>query len=133
MCGLVWFVQLVHYPLMDSIGRLGSDAWRDYHAAHARRTGYLVAPVMVLELITALLLLGSLAGSGTAWVWAQALLAAAAWVITFTVQVPQHGRLAEGFDPGLLKRLVLGNWVRVVVWSARFVLLLGVMSVQPVR
>jgi hypothetical protein len=37
MCGLAWFVQVVHYPLM---ARVGEPQWSEYERAHGtRRTG----------------------------------------------------------------------------------------------
>lgn len=124
MCGLVWFVQLVHYPLMSHAGQAGPGLWSVYHAGHTTRTTWVVAPAMLGELTTAAVLLAWLGGSGAVWVWAQALLAALAWAVTFAVQVPQHGRLSRGFDPAVHRWLVTGNWVRVVIWTARFSLML---------
>jgi hypothetical protein len=39
MTGVIWFVQVVHYPLM---ARVGAAGFPDYEAAHARLTGYVV-------------------------------------------------------------------------------------------
>ncbi|MFN4241720.1 MAG: hypothetical protein ACK4PI_00630 [Tepidisphaerales bacterium] len=128
MCGLVWFVQLVHYPLMSHPGHAGEGRWSAYHAGHTTRTTWVVAPAMVGELATAAALLVWLGASGAWWVWAQAALAALAWAVTFALQVPQHGRLSRGFDADLHRRLVAGNWVRVVIWTARFVLMLTVLA-----
>lgn len=36
MVGLIWFVQVVHYPLFASVG---ADGFTDYETAHRRRTG----------------------------------------------------------------------------------------------
>ena len=47
MAGIIWYVQLVHYPLFAEVG---ADAWFVYHADHERRTGWVVAPLMVVEL-----------------------------------------------------------------------------------
>lgn len=128
MCGLVWFVQVVHYPLMGEVGRGGDEAWRRYHAGHSRLTTWVVAPVMLAELGTALGLVWLLGGEGV-WVWWQAGLAVGVWGVTFGVQVPQHGRLGRGYDAGVLRRLVLGNWVRVLLWTGRFGLMLWGLAV----
>ena len=42
--------------------------------------------------------------------------------ITALVQVPQHRRLAQGYDAELQRRLVNGNWSRVLLWSLRALL-----------
>ena len=46
------------------------------------------------------------------------------WISTATLQVPQHRRLERGFDPSAHRTLVLTNWVRVVAWSLRALLVL---------
>ena len=50
MTGLIWFVQIVHYPLFL---RVGADAFRTFSAEHQRRTTRVVAPLMLLEIATA--------------------------------------------------------------------------------
>ena len=47
MFGLIWFVQIVHYPLFV---RVGEPGFRDYAGLHATRTTYVVAPLMLVEL-----------------------------------------------------------------------------------
>ncbi len=53
MTGLVWFVQLVHYPLFAGVGTQG---WTAYAAAHTRRTRWVVGPPMLVEAAASLLL-----------------------------------------------------------------------------
>jgi hypothetical protein len=47
MTGVIWFVQIVHYPLFASVGAID---FPEYERRHANRTGYVVAPVMIFEL-----------------------------------------------------------------------------------
>jgi hypothetical protein len=54
MAGVIWFAQAVHYPLLERVGR---EAFVEYEKENTRRTGWVVIPVMAVELITALLLL----------------------------------------------------------------------------
>ena len=53
IAGLIWFVQLVHYPLFPLVG--ASDFVR-YEREHTRRVTWIVAPLMILEAITAVAL-----------------------------------------------------------------------------
>ena len=46
------------------------------------------------------------------------------WASTALLQVPAHGRLAEGFDTATHTRLVTTNWIRTIAWTARGVLVL---------
>src|SRR4028119_1320023 len=49
MIGVIWFVQVVHYPLFGGVGR---DGWTDYAAAHGRRTTLVVGLPMLIERAT---------------------------------------------------------------------------------
>ena len=126
MVGLIWFVQVVHYPLF---ARVGPDTFTDYEAAHQRLTTKVVLPLMVTEMVTAFLLLGwrpesvalHLVGFGAA-------LVLLIWIVTFTVQVPQHARLSIQFDQVVQQQLVAGNWVRTVAWSARGMVVLWMLG-----
>jgi hypothetical protein len=69
MAGLCWCVQVVHYPMM---GRVPGEMLKQYAAEHARRITWFVAPVMLIEAVTAgLLLLMAVAGQnlGSEWAW----------------------------------------------------------------
>lgn len=123
LAGLIWTIQLVHYPLMR---RVGAPDFAAYHAGHVRAIGPLVGPLMAFEVATALPLAfipvpgvpAIIPGAGLA-------LVAVNLVATASLSVPEHRRLATGTDPAALRRLVATNWVRTLGWSAR-ALLLGV-------
>ena len=53
MVGIIWFVQIVHYPLFARVGTTGFPA---YSAAHSRLTGLVVGPPMLAEAATAVAL-----------------------------------------------------------------------------
>ncbi len=113
MTGLIWFVQAVHYPLFALIGGEGSSA---YALAHQRRTSWVVGPPMLVELLTATILLAVtpsiLTGIGAA-------LIAIIWISTAFAMVPCHRRLLRGHDAAVVTRLVRGNWVRTGAWTLR--------------
>jgi hypothetical protein len=46
MVGVIWFVQVVHYPLFS---RVGSEKFSLYPKAHSRLTTYVVGPPMLVE------------------------------------------------------------------------------------
>lgn len=120
MTGLIWFVQLVHYPLMAKVGRAG---YRDYQRLHERNTGWAVAPAMLIELGAAAWLVIDTPGGIERWLaWLGLSLVALLWLSTATLQVPCHKQLARGFDPGAHRRLVHTNWLRTALWSARGVI-----------
>lgn len=125
MCGLIWFVQVVHYPLFQRVGTHGFTA---YAGEHARRTTFVVAPLMLIELVSSILLLfPSLRSHGLSsyGAWVGAGLVGVVWLSTALLQVPLHDRLQEGFSPQTVARLVGGNWLRTVAWSLRGALLMA--------
>lgn len=122
MVGLIWFVQIVHYPLF---ARVGEEVFGPYSEAHSRLTSYVVGPPMLVEAATALLLVFrrpeemplSLALAGAA-------LVAVIWLSTALLQVPRHTTLGSGFDRSAWRGLVGTNWIRTAAWSARGLLVL---------
>ncbi len=123
MSGLIWFVQIVHYPLLALVPERD---FASYHEAHMARTGRVVVPLMLGELAAAVALvliapprLRTLAVAGLG-------LLALVWLSTFLLQVPLHRRLAT--QPATRERdvraLVRTNWVRTAGWSLRAALAL---------
>jgi hypothetical protein len=132
MTGVIWFAQAVHYPLL---GRVGKEAFVEYEKENTRRTGWVVIPVMAVELITALILVWRQpAGLLPFSAWLNAGLLAVIWVSTFTLQGPYHNLLVKKFNLAVWRSLVRTNWVRTAAWTARGILLLFVLSeVWPKR
>ena len=113
MTGLIWFVQLVHYPLFRFAAR---PSFTEFARHHQRRTGWVVGPLMLGEAATALLLLLRRPGL---WALTGAVLLAIVWLSTALLQIPLHRRLAAGFDPAAARSLVRTNWLRTAAWTGR--------------
>ena len=122
MVGLIWFVQVVHYPLFSAVGK---EAFVTYESRHTAATSLVVVPPMLIELATAALLV--YARPRDPWVIAGAILVAVIWLSTFLIQVPCHTRLTQGFSVSIADRLVASNWIRTVSWSLRGVIALVVL------
>lgn len=119
LCGLIWFVQVVHYPLYAAVG---DAAFAGYERAHCRRVSFVVLPAMLAELVLAVWLWWQAPPAWSSWAALGLLLLAAVWASTFLLQVPCHDRLQRGPDPGTMRRLVATNWLRTLAWSLRAVL-----------
>lgn len=113
MVGVIWFVQIVHYPLFQ---RVGKDGFGAYERQNTRKTGYVLALPMLTELATAIALAWRLGG---ALAWSGLVLLMVILLCTWLWQVPAHHRLEDGFDAATHHRLVRTNWVRTIAWSAR--------------
>ncbi len=124
LVGLCWLVQRVQYPLM---ARVGADEFALFEAGHVGRIGPVVAPMMLLELGTALALW--LAGGDLArqpFFRVGLVLLVIVWLSTFLVQVPLHETLGRGFDTAAHTALVRTNWIRTIAWSGRGVIVLWI-------
>jgi hypothetical protein len=111
MVGLIWFVQVVHYPLFAHLDLAGI-------VEHQRRTGWVVGPPMIVEALTAVLLVVERPeGVPATAAWTGLALLAVIWISTALIQVPRHRGLAAG--SGEVRRLVAGTWVRTAAWTAR--------------
>lgn len=127
LCGLIWVVQLVHYPLFREVG---NDAWRRWHREHTRRISWIVMPLMAAEAIVAALLLEDARrrGAPNHLELVGVFLVALHGASTAFVQVPLHAALSRGFEPELVARLIRTNWVRTLAWSARGMLALAMLG-----
>mgnify|MGYP000403217986 CR=1 FL=1 len=126
MVGVILVVQLVHYPLFRHVGR---ESYDTYQAEHMRRITWIVAPLMTIELITAIGLAWAPPLAVPSWMaWTGLGLVLFIWATTGLVQVPLHSRLTEGFDATTHRRLVRTNWVRTVAWMVRGGLVLWMLA-----
>ncbi len=117
MVGLIWFVQVVHYPLF---ARVDVSAFVPYEQRHTLLTTRVVLGPMLVELAAALMLLWFRPEPvPLSWAIGGVALLAVIWLSTMMIQVPCHTRLARGFDAAVHHRLVVSNWVRTVAWTLR--------------
>ena len=114
LIGLIWTIQLVHYPLFELVGE---DTQAAYQKAHMSRITLVVAPLMLVELVAA----GGLwlVAPTDPWTIAGAVLIAIIWVSTALIQIPCHNRLTSGFHQPSHRRLVDSNWIRTIAWTLR--------------
>jgi hypothetical protein len=119
MMGLIWFVQLVHYPLFAAVG---PDHFVAYESAHQRRTTWIVGPLMGVEGVSALMIIAALREEvGLALPLVGLALLAVIHASTVFLQLPAHVRLAKAYDVEVQQRLVRTNWIRTIGWSLRVV------------
>ncbi|MBN8730276.1 MAG: hypothetical protein J0L64_07040 [Acidobacteria bacterium] len=129
MCGLIWFVQIVHYPLFEAVGR---EHFSRYEQLHVQRVGWIVGPAMLAEAVSAVALLLAWPPSPVrTLLWVNLVLLALIWISTAVWQVPQHETLRSGYQTEAARFLVASNWVRTVCWTLRAVILAGLLTVRP--
>lgn len=117
LAGIIWLVQTVHYPLF---GFVGEEKYKAFHVAHMNWITYVVAPLMILEAVSAaLLIFYPLENADSRVLWIGAVLVVAVWLSTFLLQVPLHEKLARSFDASAHNLLVNTNWIRTIGWTLR--------------
>jgi hypothetical protein len=121
LCGLIWTIQLVHYP---SFLDVGSDEYLIYQRNHMKNISILVGPLMLLELVFGIYLQLQQWQTPIHWsVHIASLLLVVVWLITFIVSSPLHGRLIQGgFDKLAIQKLIDTNWIRTLAWTGRFLI-----------
>ena len=126
MVGVIWTIQLVHYPLFVYADR---GQFTPFHTEHSRRITWIVGVGMGAELLSAL----GLAFSTPERV--SRLLALIAFGIllvvhaaTVLLSIPSHNTLGRGWDDVAHRRLVSTNWVRTIGWTIRGALALALVA-----
>lgn len=115
LTGLIWTVQLVHYP---GFAQVAPEKFQAFHQQHSTRISWLVMAPMVLELGLAGWLAWAAPELGAARWW-QLGLVLLVWASTFFITVPCHNRLGQGYDYVAIDGLVRTNWPRTLAWTFR--------------
>jgi hypothetical protein len=125
LTGLIWTIQLVHYP---SFSLVGKEECLGYQKAHQRRISYLVIPLMLAELALAIWLVSyDFYFDPQIWLkWISVVCVGLLWLLTAAVFAPLHSRMTnEGYTEKLTRQLVRLNWVRTAIWTIRLLSVLG--------
>lgn len=121
MCGLIWLVQLVHYPSFHFISK---EDFVFFEFFHTKWISFIVMPTMIAEALIQLYLVWKIP-SPTHMISTVCLFFI--WLTTFIVSVPAHQKLALGKDEVVINRLIKTNWIRTFFWSARVVALFSIL------
>ena len=117
MFGVIWVMQVVHYPLM----RFASgEQFARFETEHQTRISWVVGPLMAVEGLCVLAFLFAPPAGLPGWLpWAGAGAEAIAIGTTAFVSAPLHEQLNAHFDEATLHRLVATNWIRTIAWTCR--------------
>ena len=117
MVVLIWLVQLIIYPAFANIAKSKMVRW---HQSYTKNLGFVVIPLMFVQLgviIYQTFLQINL------YTIASLLVVITLWIITFTLFVPLHNKVAKGnFSESLGKNLIATNWIRTFLWTLLFIL-----------
>jgi hypothetical protein len=119
MTGLIWIIQLLHYP---SYHYIQTEKFSDYQRFHTNQITYIVGPVMLFEMVSGayLTLLNDWTRPWTLNFIGLCLI----WLSTLFFSIPSHNKLSGGFNPNDVSYLIKTNWFRTTTWTLRSLLLL---------
>ena len=118
MVGVIWVIQLVHYPSFHFVELKQYTTFQRFHMA---RISYVVIPAMLTELFTLILIVISMDQIDTL-VLASAVLLIFIWLMTVVFFSSVHQKLTLGYDQTVVDKLVKLNWGRTLLWTLRLLL-----------
>jgi hypothetical protein len=123
MVGVIWIIQLVHYPAYRFID---ASQFTQYQLFHSNQITYFVAPMMLMEFASSvwMLYLALQTRTNLTWQIVSFVLLLIIWGLTFFKIVPLHSQLQFGKDSSMIEQIIQLNWWRTILWSARSLLIL---------
>ena len=118
MVGIIWVIQLLHYPTFHFIKQ--SD-YVEFQHFHMQRISFIVVPVMIIELLSGFMLVYHFRSD--LFILCLIILLVI-WLITFVFFTKLHQSLLGGYDKIIVDKLVQINWSRTVLWSLRLIILI---------
>ena len=115
MCVVLWLVQLVIYPSFLRIEPSELPAW---HKAYTFRVSFVILPLMLGQLMLAIL---GLLGDPSILEWVAFAFVLVCWILTFFVSVPLHRKIEQNdTTKEIRQKLITTNWPRTILWSLIF-------------
>ena len=108
-------VQLIIYP---SFKKYSDSKFKSFHSSYTNKMFFIVAPIMILELLSALYLL--IKNS----FYPPIIIIGFIWLITFFFIVPVHNSLNSNFNIIVHKKLLHLNFIRTTFWILKFLIML---------
>lgn len=114
--GLIWVIQIVHYPFFRLID---PSRWSVAHRFHQQKMGCIVLPLFIGELVTACWVAFATWHRSPVLNGVNIALICAIWAQTFGVMVPLHRKLLIASNTVLIHQLIAWNWFRTIAWTIR--------------
>ena len=118
MVGVIWVIQLVHYP---SFHFIELKQYTTFQRFHMSRISYVVIPAMLTELFTLILFIIS-TGKIDSIISISGLLLILIWLMTAVFFSGVHQKLTLGYDQTVVEKLIKLNWGRTLLWTLRLLL-----------
>ena len=121
MVGVSLITHFVTYP---SFKLIRSSVFSEFHKSYTNKMLFIVAPVMILELISSLfLVIFDVSDNNTEIGLLISLLLI--WFLTFFIIVPIHNKLTVNYNKDLNQKLIKYNGLRTIFWIIKLILFIG--------
>ena len=121
MVGVSLITHFVTYP---SFKLIKSSLFSEFHKSYTNKMLFIVAPVMILELISSLfLVIFDVSDNNTEIGLLISLLLI--WFLTFFIIVPIHNKLTLNYNKDLNQKLIKYNGLRTILWIIKLILFIG--------
>ena len=120
MVGVIWLIQLVHYPAFHFIEKSKYVLFQKFHM---ERISVIVIPAMSLELLSGVLIF-IYRPKGIDYFLISMIILFTIWVITAAYFARSHQTLLNGYNKRKVVSLVKMNWIRTFLWTLRLVILM---------
>ena len=121
MVGVSLITHFVTYP---SFKLIRSNLFSEFHKSYTNKMLFIVAPVMILELISSLfLVIFDVSDNNTEIGLLISLLLI--WFLTFFTIVPIHNKLTVNYNKDLNQKLIKFNGLRTIFWIIKLILFIG--------
>lgn len=117
MTGIIWIVQVVHYPTFRFID---NKSFSSFSKFHAKSISSIVIPIMLVEIATVAILLVNFPSKA---LFINLTLLLITWLVTFLVSVPLHKELQKQKSSQNIEKLIKSNWIRTSLWTFRSIFL----------
>ena len=119
MTGVIWVIQIVHYPSFHFIEK---ELYTAFQKFHMNKISIIVIPIMLAELITGIMLFLD-KSSKSPFLIISFVILVLIWLITGVFFSKAHNELMTGYQELVVNQLVVMNWIRTLLWTLRLLLL----------
>ena len=119
MTGVIWVIQIVHYPSFHFIEK---ELYTAFQKFHMNKISIIVIPIMLAELITGMMLFLD-KSSKSPFLIISFVILVLIWLITGVYFSKAHNELMTGYQELVVNQLVVMNWIRTLLWTLRLLLL----------
>ena len=115
---------ITHFVTYPSFKLIKSSLFSEFHKSYTNKMLFIVAPVMILELISSLfLVIFDVSDNNTEIGLLISLLLI--WFLTFFIIVPIHNKLTVNYNKDLNQKLIKYNGLRTIFWIIKLILFIG--------